>query len=209
MSKKDKKVSDIDPFADDVLSEADQLENEVVQDVHMANQVDGVVADKQAEPAIDAGVSIAELRSKDDEIARLRDEVLRQQAEFVNLERRHEKALADTTKYSVKKIIEALLPVLDGFNHALTHGEPNDNPEASTIYAGLSMSADILKKVLIKQGIEEINPAVGDDFDPQVHEAITMQKNEEHPSGAVLAVVQPGYRLYDRVVRAARVVVNE
>lgn len=203
MSKHDKKVQEADPFSDDVVPETNESNTDAV-DVD-DSVYESEVVDSDVEPLVGA----AELHIKNDEIAQLKEELLRKQAEFVNLERRHEKAVADAAKYSVKKIVEALLPVLDGFHHALTHGEPKDNPEALTIYSGLSMSADILNKVLMQQGIEEISPAIGDDFDPQVHEAITMQKDTEYPSGSVLAVVQAGYRLHDRVIRAARVVVNE
>ena len=89
-------------------------------------------------------------------------------------------------------------------------GEPEEaNASAKAMYDGLKMSADVLNKVLKKQGIEVIEPSVGDAFNPDFHEAITMQKDENHDSGAVLAVAQLGYQLHDRVLRPARVVVNE
>ena len=150
------------------------------------------------------------LKAKDEKIAALQDQNMRLQAQMQNLERQSDKRVSDAGKYAGTKIVESLLPVLDGFSQALQLGEPEEgNASAKAMYDGLKMSADVLNKVLKKQGIEVIEPSVGDAFNPDFHEAITMQKDENHDSGVVLAVAQLGYQLHDRVLRPARVVVNE
>ena len=149
------------------------------------------------------------LKAKDDKIAALQDQNMRLQAQMQNLERQSDKRVADAGKYAGTKIVESLLPVLDGFSQALQLGEPDEaNTSAKSMYDGLKMSADVLNKVLKKQGIEVIEPSIGDAFNPDFHEAITMQKDENHESGVVLAVAQLGYQLHERVLRPARVVVN-
>jgi len=149
------------------------------------------------------------VEAKDDEIRELHDFIKQQQADYLNLEKRQEKSVVDAAKYANKKIIEALLPVLDGFSHALQNGEPENNPEAESIFSGLKMSSDILMKVLAQHGVSLIEPKLGDAFNPDLHEAMTMQQDPNHKKDTILAVIQPGYLLNDRVVRAARVVVNQ
>jgi molecular chaperone GrpE len=166
-------------------------------------------AEKEGVQPIDTKVQELEqqLAAQKVQIGELEDKMRRVQAEALNIQRRAEQNVADASKYAISNVLKDLLNVLDSFTQALNH-EPKSE-EAKSIHEGMQLTADLFMKSLNKNGVEIIEPNTGDDFDPNSHEAISMQKDEKTKSGAVLMVVQPGYSLQGRVIRAARVIVNQ
>lgn len=141
------------------------------------------------------------------EIRRLRDreeELLRALAEMTNVQRRRKLETEQTVRYAQESLIRELLPVLDDFQRALAAmpGTPHD-----PLHAGVELVRDRMMKILEKEGLTPIESA-GQTFDPNLHDAIGERVAPPGvANGTVLDVAQPGYRLQDRVLRHAKVVV--
>lgn len=131
------------------------------------------------------------------------DELKREQARFVNYQRRIEKDRAEDRSRVVAGVLESLVPVLDEIHLARQHGDLESGPMAKI--------AEKLETVLTKQGVERYGRP-GDTFDPRVHEAVMHIQAELAPGTTdttVVQVMQPGYKIGDRVVRAALVAVAD
>jgi molecular chaperone GrpE len=129
---------------------------------------------------------------------------VRRAAEFDNNRQRVAREQAELSRRATERLVQQLLPVLDDLERAL---QAADEHEEAKLEDGVRLVHRALADVLRKEGIEEI-PAEGA-FDPHVHEALLTQPGEGVESGNVLQVLQKGYRLGDRVVRPARVIVSE
>lgn len=151
-------------------------------------------------------ISVEDLKKQaDDRYARL-------MAEFQNFKKRSAKEKQDIHSYANEKIIKDLLEVLDNFERAISLME-NRNPdvksdENNAMQEGISLILSQLLEVLTKAGLEEIE-ALGQEFDPKFHHAVLNEPSDEFKSGEVSKVLQKGYKLNDRVIRPAMVVVSE
>ncbi|MFB7138592.1 nucleotide exchange factor GrpE [Gottfriedia sp. NPDC056225] len=151
--------------------------------------------------------------STEDELQKLRAEVdekenkyLRLHADFENYKRR---ALLDQQAlmtYRAQSLVSDLLPVLDNFERAL-QVEATEEQTAS-LKQGMEMVYRLLVEAVKKEGVEEI-PALGEQFDPNFHQAVMQESDASKPSNEVLQEFQKGYKLKDRVIRASMVKVNE
>lgn len=127
----------------------------------------------------------------------------RAKADFVNASRRAEEDRRELSKYASESVIEELLPVLDSFESALQTKEEGQWKE------GLMRMHSQLLSVLKARGLESID-AVNVPMDPRSHEAIQLVSGvTDHPPNTVMTILQKGYRIHDRVLRAAKVVVSE
>lgn len=135
------------------------------------------------------------------EVERLQDALLRTRAEMDNMQRRSAREMDKARRFQNEAIMRDLLPVLDGLDQGLDNAA-EDDPSRE----GLVLTRRLLLKSLEDHGLEVLVP-VGDPFDPQWHEAISMQPSEDAEPDTVTQVVQKGYRLHDRLLRAARVIV--
>jgi molecular chaperone GrpE len=128
---------------------------------------------------------------------------LRAIAELENVRRRTDREVANAHRYGLEKIIAALLPVVDSLEQALQLAKK----EAQTAMAeGLELTMKLFLDVLTKQSVQQLDP-LGESFNPQEHEAMAMQEVDDAQPNSVIAVFQKGYKLNDRVVRPARVIV--
>ncbi len=139
------------------------------------------------------------------------EECLRAYAEIQNLQRRHQQDLEKTNKYGVEKLAKDLLPIIDTLEKSLEHvaqeEEKENNKEIlSPIKDGLELTVKMFFDMLKKWNLEKINPQ-GEAFDPNLHEAMSMIVANEYPNGSIVNVIMPGYKLHDRVLRPAMVVV--
>lgn len=129
----------------------------------------------------------------------LRQTLLRRQADFENYRKRIEKERAEDAKRHTARVIEALIPVVDGFEHALAaHREA----EYETYRRGFELIYKQLLDNLARLGAERIDP-VGRAFDPHLHQAMDRTETSEHADGEILQVFQPGYVFHGRVLRPA------
>ena len=143
-----------------------------------------------------------------DQVTRERDEYLdslqRLKAEFDNYRKRAAREQLDFASRAAERLVKELLPVLDDLERALDAAEEH---EEAKLEEGVRLVHRALADALQKEGLAEI--ATDGKFDPHVHEALLTQPDDDVESGAVLDVLQKGYRLGDKVLRPARVIVAE
>jgi len=136
------------------------------------------------------------------EIERLQDQSLRRQAELVNFRRRAQRDLAQSTAVGQGRLLELLVPVIDDFERAAA----TESEDVGAYKEGMQLILRSLQRVLEQMGVERIEP-LGEVFDPEFHEAIARHETDEAPEGQIIDVFQAGYKLGDRLVRPATVVV--
>jgi molecular chaperone GrpE len=139
------------------------------------------------------------------ELASANDRMLRLQAEMQNLRNRTAREIADERRYAALPILRELLPVVDNIDRAIEAAEKAG--EAENLLAGFRLVRQQLATILAQHHCEPI-AAAGQPFDPHMHEAILQQPSAEVPAGHVMMVTQEGYKLHDRVVRPAQVIVS-
>jgi molecular chaperone GrpE len=128
---------------------------------------------------------------------------LRVTAELENFRKRAARDVENARKYGIEQFARELLGVIDSLEMGLEAGA---NATVESLLEGKTATLKLLRSAIEKSGVELIDPE-GEPFDPQLHEAITMQPSETAEPGSVLAVIQKGYQLNGRLLRPARVVV--
>ncbi len=154
--------------------------------------------------AAEATVPKAEYDAAAAQAAELKDRLLRGQAEWENSRKRILREKEDAVRYAGEALLEKLLPVLDNFEMGMKAAETAT--DAKSIAQGLEMVLKQFQQVLKDAGVETID-AVGQPFDPHRHEALGQQESAEHPEGHVALQMRKGYKLKDRLLRAASVFV--
>lgn len=154
-----------------------------------------------------------ETETEVDEVSALKAEVeaeqnkyLRLLADYDNFKRRAQKDRQDAEKFRAQSLLADLLPVLDNFERALSVETKSE--ESASLLKGVEMVQKSLLEAVKREGLEEIK-AVGEPFDPNFHQAVMQEKDENAEPGAVLMELQKGYTLKGRVLRPAMVKVNE
>ncbi|MDE1549053.1 nucleotide exchange factor GrpE [Jeotgalibaca caeni] len=149
----------------------------------------------------------SELENLEGEYEQLEDRFLRVQAELANIQKRNAKERQDAAKYRSQNLATSLLPALDSLEKAL-ETEVEDE-KAKNLKKGVEMVYNLLVEALEKEGVEMVNP-LNEPFDPNYHMAIQVQPAEEgQAADTVVSVMQKGYRLNDRILRPAMVVVAQ
>lgn len=154
-------------------------------------------------PALEA--EIAQLMAKVNEQA---ETVLRAQAEMQNVRRRAERDVENAHKFALDRFSADLLPIVDSLERALDAASQIDNEAVKGMKDGVELTLRMFVDTLAKHGIQQINP-VGEPFNPEFHQAMSMVPNAELAPNSVLAVMQRGYTLNGRLVRPAMVVVTK
>ncbi|MFC7060685.1 nucleotide exchange factor GrpE [Halobacillus seohaensis] len=156
-------------------------------------------------PAEDSEVK-SELEQLREEKEEVQNRLLRLQADYDNFRRRTQKEKEADRKYKSQSLVEELIPVIDNFERALQVEVDGDS--AQNFASGMIMVYDQIQAALEKEGVEEIS-AQGEEFDPNIHQAVMQVEDENYGSNIVVEQMQKGYRLNDRVVRPAMVKVNQ
>ena len=183
------------------------IESETIVDEGESVNNDDVEVDAEVE----AGV---EIESSDDsigdvlteEIASLKEQVLRAHADAQNVRRRSEQDVEKARKFALEKFVADLLPVADNLERAIAAGNPEDETQKAVL-EGVELTLKSLQDTLKKYKVEMVDPA-GEPFDPQLHQAMTMVPNPDMEPNTVMDVFQKGYTLNGRLVRPAMVVVS-
>jgi molecular chaperone GrpE len=160
-------------------------------------------ADEKA-PVVEQAQAEAEMEVLRKERDLLIDQDLRLRAEFDNFRKRASREALEARERAQGQLLGEMLPVLDNLERALDAAEHHDEGK---VLGGVRMVRDMFVDLLRRTGVEEIE-TVGASFDPNVHDAVVMQPSEQE-EGTVTAVLERGFRLGDRVLRPARVVVSE
>lgn len=158
----------------------------------------------EAAPVASAAPPEDPLERAQAEAARLKDQLLRLAADFDNYKKRSRRELGDVAKVAREDVLKELLPVFDNLERATSHASQATDVKALT--EGITMVTRQFLDTLNKLGIERI-AALGLPFDPTVHEAVQHLETTEYPPGAVAMELQAGYRMGERVIRPAMVVV--
>lgn len=151
--------------------------------------------------AADSAKADAEMAKLTADLEELRQTLLRRQADFDNYRKRIERERFEDSKRTTARVLEGLIPVIDGFEHALAaHREA----EYENYRKGFELIYKQLLDTVTKLGAERIEP-LGKAFDPHLHQAVDRAETTEHADGTILQVFQPGYVFHGRVLRPAMV----
>ncbi len=165
-----------------------------------------------AEPVADLteqiNIMAQQLIQKEEENKQLIEKVKLSQAELVNYRKRKDEETATMLKYANADIILELIPSIDNFERAIAQAEKSDNSEIKKFMTGINLIYQGIQSTLAKFGVEEIN-RVGQEYDPKLEQALLTDCVEEQEDEVVLEVLQKGYKLKDRVIRAASVKINQ
>lgn len=142
-----------------------------------------------------------ELEEKDNLLKEKDERYLRMYAEFENYKKRTEKEKQNTALYAKADVVEMLLPVIDSMENAIAIETADEN-----LKQGISLMFEQVRIFLEKNGVEEIGK-VGEEFNPELHEAISIQEVENANSGEIISVFRKGYKIKDRIIRHAMVIV--
>jgi len=171
-------------------------------------------SDLAAEPELKRTSEISEereetvedaLAQKEKEAKENYDKWIRCQAEFENYKKRQERDRVEFCRYANEGIIKELLPTLDNLERAIEHSR--DGSATESLLEGVELTLNGLLDALKRQGLKRIE-AVGEKFDPNFHEAVMTEENDQVEDMTVLSEVLKGYLLHDRVIRPSMVVVS-
>lgn len=164
---------------------------------------------KQKQPE-QKGNETDRLQAKIENLEKEKDELFaklqRLSADYANFQKRTPKQIADSVTYEKEKIIKALLPILDNFEHTLAGAHTSESVDV--LIKGIRIIYDQMLDILKQHGIEQIE-ALGEKFDPALHQAMMQQYDPERRENIVLEEFQKGYKLNSRVIRPGKVVVNK
>jgi len=160
--------------------------------------------DESSEESVELAVELAKAQAT---IKDYWDQIVRLNAEIENNRKRAQRDIENAHKYAVKGFVESLLPVTDSMELGLNASDA-DNANLESIKQGMSMTLSLFIQTLEKNGITSIDP-VGEKFNPEHHQAMSIQEQEGAEPNTVLTVMQKGYLLNDRLIRPAMVVVSK
>ncbi|MBY7904889.1 nucleotide exchange factor GrpE [Vibrio fluvialis] len=198
MSNEENKIKDEELQQDAVEVEAEAVGTDADIDWNQdAEELD----EKEAKIAqLEAALLTSEERVKENQ-----DAVLRARAEVENMRRRSEQEIYKARKYALSRFVEELLPVLDNLERAIQAAD-GENEIVKPILEGVELTHKTFVDAVAKFGLKEINPE-GEAFNPEFHQAMSIQESPDHQSNTVMFVMQKGYELNGRVVRPAMVMV--
>ncbi|KYN82042.1 molecular chaperone GrpE [Vibrio cidicii] len=177
-------------------------------------EVDAVGTDadiewNQAEESDEAAAKIAELEAallaNESRVKEQQDAVLRARADVENMRRRSEQEIDKARKYALNKFAEELLPVIDNLERAIQAADA-ESEAVKPLLEGVELTHKTFVDTVNKFGLKEINPE-GEVFNPEFHQAMSIQESPDHESNTVMFVMQKGYELNGRVIRPAMVMV--
>ncbi len=149
----------------------------------------------------------AALLQSESRVKEQQESVLRAKAEVENMRRRSEQEIDKARKYALNRFAEELLPVIDNLERAIQAADV-ENEAVKPLLEGVELTHKTFIDTVAKFGLKEINPE-GEKFNPELHQAMSIQESEEHEPNSVIFVMQKGYELNGRVVRPAMVMVSK
>lgn len=200
MSNEENKIKE-----EDLQQEAVEVEADVVgsdEDIDWNQDVEPEELDEQESKIaqLEAALLASEARIKEQQ-----EGVLRARADVENMRRRSEQEIDKARKYALGRFVEELLPVLDNLERAIQAAD-NENEVIKPFLEGVELTHKTFVDAVAKFGVSVINPE-GETFNPEYHQAMSIQESPDHESNTVMFVMQKGYELNGRVVRPAMVMV--
>jgi molecular chaperone GrpE len=160
------------------------------------------------EPGTVTAEQLEELKQRAAKAQENWDRLLRTTADFDNYKKRVTREKQDAIKFANESLLQKLIPVLDTFDMALAALQNGQADAVKSLKAGITMVHQQLKSALTEAGLEEVD-AAGKQFDPNLHEAISQKETSEVPEGQVVEQVRKGYKLRERLLRPASVIVSK
>lgn len=174
-------------------------------ETHQSSQ-DNVGAEHQpVTGGVEAAAASAAIDQVQADLERFRDLALRSQADFENYRKRAIREKDEAVRFANLSLVEKIVPVLDSFELGLAAAKSSES--AASILSGMEMVKRQLEDVLHQFGVESLD-ATGQPFDPNMHEAVAQEPSSDVPEGSVVRQLRKGYKLRERLVRAALVVVS-
>lgn len=197
-------------MSEEKLSEELQEEPEVAVEVDDASETPEPAAEETEQAGQEACDLAKELSDTQEEVAGLRDRMLRMAAETENFKKRVERERLASLKYAGESIFREILPVVDNLERALGQGDMESadaEKNSQALREGVQLTLKSLVATLEKFEVKPID-SVGKPFDPQHQDAMTMEASDTVPANHVLVEFEKGYYYKDRLLRAAKVVVS-
>ncbi|MCF2876402.1 MULTISPECIES: nucleotide exchange factor GrpE [unclassified Tenacibaculum] len=180
----------------DQYTKEDELKDNIEAEANQEEVVENEEAIKKEEPTTEELIQVE------------KDKYLRLFAEFENYKKRTSKERIELFKTANQEVMTVLLPILDDFERALTHIE--DDKEAEELRKGVLLIYQKLVKTLEQKGLTVVEVKAGDDFDAEVHQAITqIPAPSDDLKGKIIDCVEKGYKLGDKIIRHPKVVVGQ
>jgi molecular chaperone GrpE len=189
----------------DTVISADSEEDLVSEDAESdANDAASAQADASL-PGADLALQ-AKILGLEEAVSKHKEAVLRAKAEVANIQNIAQRDVAQARKFGAERLLKDMLPVGDSLIRAL-EGVSTEDEALLPVREGMSMTLDLLEKTLEKHGVATISPEVGEVFDPNRHEAMSLLSSPDAEKNTVLQLLQKGYSLNGRILRAAMVIV--
>ncbi|MGJ8671431.1 nucleotide exchange factor GrpE [Rubritalea sp.] len=180
----------VDQSPEDAAKSVDEINAEIEQELEDAL----VVEEKSREEQLE------------EEVAELKNKLLRSVADLENYRKRSARDKADAIRYGNQRLLEDLLPVIDNFGMGMQASEADSG---SMIYMGMQMVQKQLDGFLENQGVSTVDLKPGDAFDPKEHDAMAQEVSDKFAEGQIIRIMRKGYKMGDRLIRPANVVVAE
>lgn len=192
--------------------EAEESNKETIENNKEKSTVEEVIEEnkdqKKEKKLFKKDKNAEKVKELESEVEKLKDSLLRQQAEFINYRKRIDDEKARIIKFCHEDIIEDILPTLDNFERAINMDDDNLEDEVSKFLSGFIMIYNNFIETLKKYGVEEID-CLNKKFDANVAQAVMTKKVEDTEADIVVSVLQKGYILKGKVIRPAMVIVSE
>lgn len=192
------------------MSEKDQATPESEQQEPQPEVSEAQEADASVEPAVEGQESAspeAQIEALQDELSKTKDDALRTLAEAQNIRRRSEKDVENARKFALEKFAGELLAVTDNLERALDLAD-RENEIIKPLAEGVELTQKSLVDTLAKFNVVQLDP-IGEPFDPQFHQAMSMVENPDVEPNTVTLVMQKGYTINERLLRPAMVMVSK
>jgi molecular chaperone GrpE len=164
--------------------------------------------EQRGDAELDLGELLDRLEAAEAASQQARNDYLRVQAEMQNLRRRTEQDIEKAHKYGQERFSAELITVMDNLERALQSASGNEDEAVKAIFDGVDLTLKSFSDCFKRFNIEAIDP-LGEPFDPQLHQAMSIQDNPDVEPNTVIAVMQKGYTLHGRVIRPAMVIVSK
>ncbi|NNL67048.1 MAG: nucleotide exchange factor GrpE [Myxococcales bacterium] len=187
------------------IQPSDELEAALAEAVAAVDERKG---GKGAATSADPGAPQGAAEGDPEDVAALKDQLLRLHADFENLRRRTLREKEDAFRYGHENLVKDLLPTVDNLERAVDHARQSGGGDVEGLLQGVELVLRELQGVFSRHGVEEIE-AEGAAFDPAIHEAMAQAPDDTVPANTVVQVYQRGYQLRDHLIRPARVVVSK
>ncbi len=186
------------------MSQEDPVtEEEILEDAPPAAEAETAPSEeKEVEPVIE----LTPLEAAQEEASKWRDLAMRATADLENYRKRMVKEKSDAVKFANADLLRGLLPVLDNFSWGLDAARAES--ESSPIFQGMSMVHKQIEDFLAAEGVETLITEGGIEFDPNAHDAVSQEASDTIPEGTIINQTRKGYRLKDRLLRPAAVIVS-